>query len=556
MGAIVSVRSVIDIDLNDAKFVAFKKLYDQYQAALAKAPAQWALVNAAMSKTETIGRRQLTVMQQITAATSKMSLALESVARSLLKVSTITGVVGGLVGVGSLFGIERLAAGAAAARRSALGIGSTYGQQQGFQTAFGRFTSPDFLESVASARFDVNQRVGLLGAGLTPGQMAGDTAQVGTSLLRNLKRIADNTDPGMFQQVINARRLGQFTSTRELELLRNTRPEEFEQQMKDRETYARNLRIDDSTLKKWQDLTTYLEYAGKMIDKTFIVGLVPLAEPLRHLSGAMVDVVSSFLDAAKKKHWIEDLGDALERFSKYVGTPEFDKGVRQFVDDLGQLTTGVGDAVKWFKSWFKMDDKTTANSDQIKLRPKPLLDLGPLGTIDPSVSRNSAIARLLGFGDSSNGVMGTPLTTIRTASGQQVTVAADQAANFAGFLSTLEAAGAPITSIGGYNPRKIAGTDIWSEHAFGRAIDIDQSGRDKVTAEFRAWVNSHKDFLRKTESQYGIVGGENFAKPDLGHFEASGGNAHRNYTTSGRTTITIDHPVGDGTPIAVNALKN
>jgi hypothetical protein len=66
------------------------------------------------------------------------------------------------------------------------------------------------------------------------------------------------------------------------------------------------------------------------------------------------------------------------------------------------------------------------------------------------------------------------LTQITSPSGVKFTVAKDAADAFGGFLSDLEKSGYKIdqASSGGYNDRKIAGTDTPSQHSFGRAIDV------------------------------------------------------------------------------------
>ena len=366
-------KSIIEIDVNDARFLAFKKLHDAYTASLKAAPAAWAAANTKMQQSTAIARQQLTVTQQLVRSIGQMPGALSrsaagwgaidrvtlriaaSVGRittSVLRWGGIGGLLGGLLGLGGLFGIEDLAQGAAGRRRRALGLGTGFGGLQSFG-AFGRFVGPDFLEAVAGARMDVTRRVGLLGAGLNAGQIgAGDTATTGVALLQQLKRIADTTNPALFAQVIQARRLGDFVSPEDLLRLRNTSRGEFAGQLAQQAEFARRLRVDDSVLRKWQDLTTNLEFAGKMINKTFVTGLVPLAGPISKLSAAVTDVVASFLDAASKKHWIEDLGNALEKFAKYVATPEFDQGVKNFVHDLGVLGAAIGKAASFIGGLF------------------------------------------------------------------------------------------------------------------------------------------------------------------------------------------------------------
>ena len=112
------------------------------------------------------------VWRDMTRSTREFAGNIATATTSILRWASITGVLSGLIGAGGLFGIDRLAIGAAGARRSSLGLGAGIGNQSAFNANFGRLVDPQsFLESVAGARFDVNRRVGLLGAGLTAGQI-------------------------------------------------------------------------------------------------------------------------------------------------------------------------------------------------------------------------------------------------------------------------------------------------------------------------------------------------------------------------------------------------
>jgi hypothetical protein len=98
------------------------------------------------------------------------------------------------------------------------------------------------------------------------------------------------------------------------------------------------------------------------------------------------------------------------------------------------------------------------------------------------------------------------------------------ATNFKGFVETLEAAGAPIKSIGAYADKFIAGTNIVSEHAKGRAIDIDQLSRN-VAPLLKSWVEQHPDIWYNALKAYGLKSGEFFrgGGPDFGHIEVEKG---------------------------------
>lgn len=561
----MAVKSIIEIDINAPQFVAFKKMFDQYDAALKKMPQAWAGVAAgtasaadnfktivqmtasvvgamrSMEKTqETVTKQTMTwekSWKQVAGSTREVARNIRDATTSVFKWVSITGLISGLVGAGSLFGIDRLAAGVASTRRSSLGLGAGYGTQQSFMSNFGRLVDPEsFLQSVAGAKFDVTKRVGLIGAGLTPQQIAGDTAQTAVTLLRQLKKIADTTNPALFQQVLQARRLEQFASPTDLERLRATKPGEFEQLVGQFGQRAPKFDLPDDVAKRWQDFITQMSNAGKSIETTFVKGLAPLAGPLTNLSSSIEKVIETLTQkGGPLERWITAAADGIERFAGYMGKPEFQEDVGKFVDGVGKMAAAVGKFVSWFSG---PDPEVAAQRSATRGRVDKLRE-------DRAEGKSSAFGQLLDV------FKGGQLTTITTKGGKQVTVAADAAERLKGFLDALESEGAPIQTVGGYNKRKIFGTDKWSEHASGRAVDINQSGRDKVTEDFRKWVELHQEFLRRTMQKYGIVSGGDFKNPDLGHFELG-----RSGYAQPAPTVTINDNTGGNVNVTANGLKD
>lgn len=84
------------------------------------------------------------------------------------------------------------------------------------------------------------------------------------------------------------------------------------------------------------------------------------------------------------------------------------------------------------------------------------------------------------------------LASITTKGGQSAQVDSRYAKNFQGFLSDLEAEGYPVSSVGGYSVRNVAGTNTPSYHSTGDAIDINPganaqgSGQGNLPANTRA----------------------------------------------------------------------
>lgn len=141
------------------------------------------------------------------------------------------------------------------------------------------------------------------------------------------------------------------------------------------------------------------------------------------------------------------------------------------------------------------------------------------------------------------------LITVQTAAGpMKVNRAA--ASDMKGFVDDLVAAGAPVEEIGAYNRRTIAGRAMWSQHAYGTAIDYGQISRNVVTRRFSEWAQNNPQALREILKKNNMLSGGDWRSPDFGHFEwrgpggGGGGSAVRGSmfndirTASGRSAAT------------------
>ena len=191
----MTVKAVFDIDLRGFdKFSAFGRLYDKYEKALKSTPAAWKLVQEkidgsrssfdklvdsmaaanvqtklrekAQERADQLTRTAADRWRTIARSTREVAGNIGAATTSLLKWASITGIVSGLIGAGGLFGIDRLALGVAQNRRSALGLGLGYGEQQAFSANFSRLVDPEaFLSGVAGAKFDITKLMELHGEG-------------------------------------------------------------------------------------------------------------------------------------------------------------------------------------------------------------------------------------------------------------------------------------------------------------------------------------------------------------------------------------------------------
>jgi len=114
----------------------------------------------------------------------------------------------------------------------------------------------------------------------------------------------------------------------------------------------------------------------------------------------------------------------------------------------------------------------------------------------------------------------TKLRVITSPSGARFTVADEHADKFGGLVKDLEAAGIRINpnASGGYNPRNIRGSNKPSNHAFGRAIDVNW---DENPMGQPGKINP--EVARSIAAKYGMTwGGDWKNRPDPMHFEVAG----------------------------------
>lgn len=373
----MTVKSIIDVEINDQAFQNFTKLFDKYKEALEKTPDHWNKVNDEMKTTkgfiEIIGALMLAqaellnkteeVQEKNTRAVQRSGTAWTGIVRStkdaasniihatesLLKWVGITGIVSGLLGAGGIFGIDRMAHGAANQRRSALGLGVSAGEQKAFEVSYGRLVDPSsVLSGVNDALTDVTKRWTLNAAGLSNADLQGkDTAQVSSLLLQKAKALADRTPTAQLGNVSDALGLSQFFSVQDLERLKHTSPAEMAE-LRQREVNGRTQFAPDmKTLKLWQDFDTTLEGAKAKIDSTFIRALVPLEPALEKFSNALSNEIQTLSNNGTLKKWVDEIGTELNKFATYLGKPQFQSDLKEFAADVSAVAKSLANALKW-----------------------------------------------------------------------------------------------------------------------------------------------------------------------------------------------------------------
>jgi Transglycosylase SLT domain len=384
------VKSIISVDVDDSQFKRFQELFSKYTAQLAQSPVIWKAVNkeqatlaanaqkmtAALLSQSQIYRENADQNRRIAtqAATSErlwsnMSKTTKSVASNIAhatfelgKWTSILGAVGGLLGAGGLFGIDRLAERVTNQRNSALGLGLSIGQQKAFGVNFGGTLDTDsFLSWVNQMELDITKQgpsFRLLGHGTT-----GDTAKDTIELIDSIRNLARSVrDPRLLQPVLAGRGLAGIIAPEEARRLRDMSDAEYQQR---RRGFARDsgaLNINDTTASTWASFNRQLDRAGSEIFRVFVNGLTPLIPSLEKISAGFTKFIGVLLGSDLVKDGIDNLAKWLNDFAGKISKPEFLNKVSQFTSDIGGLADAIHVVTHPISSTVNPIDKALANT--------------------------------------------------------------------------------------------------------------------------------------------------------------------------------------------------
>jgi hypothetical protein len=374
----VTVKSVLEIAVDDSQFKRFSELFDRYQEQLSKTPNVWKKAGGAQAAMATQFERMTAgMMAQAHAARetseddkkrlnnlslseklwTSMAKSTGSFAKnvvrageSLLKWTGLLSAVSGILGAGGLFGIDRMAARASGERRSATGLGMSIGQEKAFGINFSRFVNPDaFLSGVNEAQSNVALQGNLRALGVNPKQSVEKVALATLDAIRAKAKGMPEDQLGLLENMFHVSNFG--VGVEDLKRMRAASPDEWATQ---RGHYAKDvaaLNIDDKSAKGWMDFTAQMQRAEGMLHKVFVVGLAPLAKPLEHLSASFVKFVATLLKSPMIERGINSLAKWLDNFSGEISAPKFLDAVKSLVSDTGAIAEGLHVLVTAMKIW-------------------------------------------------------------------------------------------------------------------------------------------------------------------------------------------------------------
>jgi soluble lytic murein transglycosylase-like protein len=341
------LKSVLDIDINDAKVQRYFDHFKRYDEAVRKQPEVWKKIGgmheevaknfAAMGKhldnVLSSSRQMGNALREteglwagIGRHASNLASLVGRIGTGLLGWLAPLGGIGGLIGGGlGLAGIAHVIRGGVTTRREAMGLGVTPGFLRGFDINMQRLIDPGaFLRYIGGMEVDVTAQApayALLGRGLT-----GNTGADAMAMLQSMRSLAVRTPVPMLAPTFGA--YGLPTDPSMLRILHDVRGDEFRQLVARQQKDKEGLDIQDQVLKAWTDLRDQLERAASQIDKTLITGLAPLAPKLSELSEKFVKAVQDFMQShfvseaiMKLAADLTSLGNSLagiERFATWI----------------------------------------------------------------------------------------------------------------------------------------------------------------------------------------------------------------------------------------------
>lgn len=387
-------KSIVDIDVNDDKFVSFMEKFKEYQAALEELPEAWrGLAHGATDATKETAKAKaegdllakafsegasaiLSINSGLDRLTDSLDRANKSqedfnkkarsskgflsdatkdakslaghirdATTSLLSWGGIVGLFTGVLGVGGLFGLNRLAATTGSQRFTSLGIGTSIGALDStainYQKALGNPTGT--LGAIRDSQMDLSKRWQFQAMGINnPDQ---DPAKLLPQMIRNARDIFVKN--GSTLQGANAYGLTNFFSLDDLNRFKNMSDEEIDAMERRAQKDAKLLQITDQQARQWQDFNVQLDYSGQSIRNTFVRGLGPLTPQLSKLSDALAGAIDTVLQSPELGKWIDGLAGGIERFGKYLASPEFTKDVDSFMAGIEKLGALIGKVYDW-----------------------------------------------------------------------------------------------------------------------------------------------------------------------------------------------------------------
>jgi len=380
----MAVKSVIDIQVNDAPFKEFINAFNKYKDDLGKMPGLWGKVDGAValtvdgvnSITDAIHnqtdmlKRFLDAQEKVTKEihntniqmtnlsrnTNNFAGGIKSVTMNLLKWGGITAGVSSLFGMFSLAGLMSLGRGQAQNLQSARGVGVSPAEFQAANIAYSRVGGGGLLSSLANMKGDPGARAkfsfltGISDATIL-NSSAADLVGPTTAALGEKYRQLQKEHPGQEAMFFNQMHYGDLgVDIGQMRTMADVGPEELAA-MKNR--YSGMVTSGAATREGsilYQNFIDQMDKTWTEVKNRIAAAFAPLAKeggPITEIAGAFASLIESGLTSQNFKDGLTAFTGWMNDLAINIKKPEFKEAISNFIDDMIKIATSLGKLTVW-----------------------------------------------------------------------------------------------------------------------------------------------------------------------------------------------------------------
>lgn len=371
------LKSVIEIDVEDARFKEFQEAFGKYQEALENLPDGWKEVGQAINentkKADDLHPRMDKLKRDLDDSAKKFTSLVSSSFQLSKNVASITldlakwvSLSSIALGAGGMFGFGSLAGSAGELRKTSQGLDVKPEELQAANIDLTKaLANPgQSLARTQQVQADLSQRWAFNALRINPAGK--DTAQLQSELMQSARTFWEAMPKQQrTTQTMQAYGLDKFFSLQELNRMTTMREAEFKAMMANYDADRQKLAMSDETLRKWQDLNRQFDRFKTALQNDMIIGFEKLAPQLGDFSAAVEEAFKTLTGSEQVKIWIEDAANGIKDFAKYLTSPEFKTDMDAFLSGIDKAAGAVwGFATKIMKLIEPMVDEKSLTGSQ------------------------------------------------------------------------------------------------------------------------------------------------------------------------------------------------
>ncbi len=425
----MGVKSVIDIEVNDTQFKAFKDIFDQFQSKIDGMPGDWKKSDDATKKNaKTFGeladeaqkivdrtvrlttelKKAATAQNQFGTSTRNAGAGLKKMAgdakelgKSIFGIGKFLGKMS-LWGLGTasagMFGLDMLGRSAVSTQRQSRGLGVNQGSLRAFGVDLGRYAPEEMLGNIASAQGDMTKWPYLgLAAGVSMRQvstMSADDLAIKTLLRAQewAKKVPASNLNAQFMKSQGFSDVG--LSVEDMRRLKASSGAELLTAVTQFQKDKGSLGVNDQTTAEWYNLTRQLALASQSIETNLINKLSKVGESSGDLITALANDFNALVNSITPAD-IQGFADGIKSAAQYLESDDFMSKLQKLAGAVDVAADGILTVAGWFGK--KPEKITDRSQETFKFSPGTMLDgskAPPLPSFEENAMRKGRLSEL------------------------------------------------------------------------------------------------------------------------------------------------------------------